>query len=211
MIHNQGLNTTRAANYSVTQRLYSVPKPCLVMKRIGTAVMGKWIVMHRGSPLTVSGKESKLRVCCKQHYLVVIKKYSSQKPVKDALCIYHTFYRSMQVLCAQIKAWIFFKPSCCCCFSSGEFNPCLVLSLAVARQDTWHHVMSSLPTAPDIWRARYLFGVGNASASLFDASLCSSHIKIAERRSLADFPPITARPVGELVNLQIGLNRLKIL
>ncbi len=82
--------------------------------------------------------------------------------------------------------------------------------MAVARQDTWHHVMSSLPTAPDIWRARYLFGVGDASASLFDASLCSSHIKIAERRSLADFP-ITARPVGELVNLQICLNLLKIL
>ncbi len=63
--------------------------------------------------------------------------------------------------------------------------------------------MSSRPTGPDIWHARYLFG--DASASLFDASLCSSHIKIAARRSLADFPPITARPAGELVNLQIGL------
>ncbi len=57
----------------------------------------------------------------------------------------------------------------------------------------------------------YMFGsgqgVGDALASLFDAS-CSSHIKIAERRSPADFPLITARPVGELVNLQIGLKIL---
>ncbi len=66
--------------------------------------------------------------------------------------------------------------------------------------------MSSQPTGPDIWHARYLFGVGDESASLFDASLCSSHIK--ERRSPAYFPPITARPVGKLVNLQIGLKIL---
>ncbi len=32
-----------------------------------------------------------------------------------------------------------------------------------------------------------------------------AHIKIAEHRSPTDFPPITARPVGKLVNLQIGL------
>uniref|UniRef100_A0A673MHB8 Uncharacterized protein n=1 Tax=Sinocyclocheilus rhinocerous TaxID=307959 RepID=A0A673MHB8_9TELE len=36
----------------------------------------------------------------------------------------------------------------------------------------------------------------------------SSFLSIAERRSPADFPPITARPVGELVNLQIGLKIL---
>ncbi len=106
--------------------------------------MGKWsLVMHWGFPPTVSGKDSKLRVCCKQHYLVVIKKYSSQKPVKASerrsvgQSIYHTFYGSTHVLCAKIKAKLFFKPSCCCCFSSGDLNPWLFLSLAVARQDTW--------------------------------------------------------------------------
>ncbi len=46
------------------------------------------------------------------------------------------------------------------------------------------------------------------SVSLFDASLCSAHIKIAERRSPADFPPITDRPVDELVNFQIKLKIL---
>ncbi len=34
--------------------------------------------------LTVSGKDSKLHVCRKQHHLVVNKKYSSQKPVKES-------------------------------------------------------------------------------------------------------------------------------
>ena len=50
-----------------------------------------------------------------------------------------------------------------------------------------------------------LRGVGDASASLVDALLSSSHIKSGERRAPADFFPITARSVGELVNFQIGL------
>ncbi len=53
--------------------------------------------------------------------------------------------------------------------------------------------MSSRPIVPDIWHARYMFAIGDASASLFDVSLSSSHIKIAS----ADHPPDVVQYIGD--------------
>ena len=53
-----------------------------------------------------------------------------------------------------------------------------------------------------VWRRQR---IGDVSASVFDASLSISHLKIGERGPPADLHAITARAVGELVNLQIGL------
>lgn len=61
------------------------------------------------------------------------------------------------------------RPVCCC------------FSLAVARRDTWNHRMSS-------WLQIFSMLDIHSSASLFDASLNSSQIKIAERWSPASFP-----------------------
>ena len=123
--------------------------------------------------------------------------------------------RAAGIVC-QIEIWKWVKhynekAAACCGLATMVTNTkgfCNVItswSLAVARRDTWHHRLSSRPTAPDIWHARYFSGVGDVSARGFDASLSISHSKIGERGSPADLHAITAWPVGELVNLQIGL------
>ncbi len=125
---------------TVTQQLYAVPKPRFVMKthaRIGTVVKGKWsLVKHWGFPLTVSGKDSKLCVCCKQHHLVVTSH---------------------------------------------------------ASHDTWHHVMSSRLTGPDIWHARYLFGICEVSATRQRASLMHRCVVHTQRLRSSDHPLIFPR------------------